>query len=456
MRQKKEGVSTLFEKIMYSLGDIGANFCWSFMGGFVTLYYTDSVGIAAGFAGTMMLVARVLDGITDIITGFIMERVHSRWGKARPWLMLSAPLLGISLFLSFHVPGGLGYTGKLIWVSVTYTFTAAVSFTLYNMAFTALLPLMSLDSQDRGTISVMNRICTMSGVLCLNVVTPLLPAFGGGEKAQGAWSLVSVLYAVICAVLVFCMGFFIQEKVPVETFSNKKGDAQNKFSTRETLKAVIFNKYFVLILITFIIVYLFQGLQGTAIYYYRDVLGDMKLYSTMSIVTYLPMIIGMFFVPFLFKKIGRRNAAMCGMAVACVADIVMYLTTPNIPVFCVMKCIEGFGRAPVSASIFTFVADLVDYIVAKRGMHAEGYIAMVSSVGNKIGTGLGSAAIGWGLAWTGYNAGLDVQSQATQGGITFLMAGLPAIIAGIQVVEFALWDMEKKNAELEGGGNEVL
>ena len=218
MKQKKEGVSTLFEKIMYSLGDIGANFCWSFMGGFVTLYYTDSVGIAAGFAGTMMLVARVLDGITDIITGFIMERVHSRWGKARPWLMLSAPLLGISLFLSFHVPGGLGYTGKLIWVSVTYTFTAAVSFTLYNMAFTALLPLMSLDSQDRGTISVMNRICTMSGVLCLNVVTPLLLAFGGGEKAQGAWSLVSVLYAVICAVLVFCMGVFYSGKSTCRDF----------------------------------------------------------------------------------------------------------------------------------------------------------------------------------------------------------------------------------------------
>ena len=81
---------------------------------------------------------------------------------------------------------------------------------------------------------------------------------------------------------------------------------------------------------------------------------------------------------------------------------------------------------------------------------------MVSSVGNKIGTGLGSAAIGWGLAWTGYNAGLEVQSQTTQGGITFLMAGLPAIIAGIQVVVFALWDMEKKKAELEGYRNEVL
>ena len=444
MRQVREGASTWFEKIMYSLGDIGANFCWSFMGGFVTMYYTDSVGIAAGFAGTMMLVARFFDGISDIITGFIMERTHSRWGKARPWLMLAAPLLGISLFLSFHVPAGLGYTAKLIWVSVTYTFTAAVSFTLYNMAFTAILPLMSLDPQDRGVASVMNRICTMSGVLCLNVVTPLLLSFKGGEKAQGAWSFISVIYAIICTVLVFCMGYFIQEKVPLETLSNKKEGQEQTVSTGKILKAVVCNKYFVLILITFVIVYLFQGLQGTAIYYYRDVLGDMKLFSVMSVVTYLPLIIGMLFVPTLFKKFGRRNAAMCGMAVAAAADIVMFLTTPNIPVFCAMKCFEGLGRAPVSASIFTFVADIVYYIVAREVIKAECYIAMVSSVGTKIGTGLGSAAIGWGLAWTGYNAALEVQSQATKSGITFLMTGLPAIIASIQVVVFMLWDMDKK------------
>ena len=121
--------SSPLEKLIYGLGDVGANLCWTFMSMYVTMYYTDSVGISAAVAGTIMLVARVFDGISDVLGAMLIEKCHFKMGKIRPWFLIASPLLGISLFASFHVPAAWDSQAKVIYVFVTYTFTAAVSYT---------------------------------------------------------------------------------------------------------------------------------------------------------------------------------------------------------------------------------------------------------------------------------------------------------------------------------------
>ena len=95
------------EKISYGMGDCGANVTVALCSTFLTAYYTDTVGIAAAAVGTMMLLARVFDGVTDIIMGAIVDKTKTRWGKARPWVLWTAPLMAIALILEFNVPGGL-------------------------------------------------------------------------------------------------------------------------------------------------------------------------------------------------------------------------------------------------------------------------------------------------------------------------------------------------------------
>lgn len=102
------------EKIAYGLGDCAANVYVAMAGTFLTAFYTDTVGIAAAAVGTMMLLARILDGVTDLMMGAIVDKTKSRYGKARPWVLWSAPLMCIGLILLFTVPSGLSASGKLV------------------------------------------------------------------------------------------------------------------------------------------------------------------------------------------------------------------------------------------------------------------------------------------------------------------------------------------------------
>ena len=144
------GKSTFLEKIFYGMGGVGMNLCWTFMLIYITVYYTNSVGISAGVVGTFMLASRLLDGVSDFAFAALMEKVHFKLGKIRPWFLICAPLLGISLILCFNVPMGLSASGKVAYAFATYAFTAAVSYTIANLAYAAFLPLLSQDDKDRG------------------------------------------------------------------------------------------------------------------------------------------------------------------------------------------------------------------------------------------------------------------------------------------------------------------
>ena len=102
------------EKICYGIGSGGGNIITQILGTFLTAYYTDSVGIAAAAVGTMMLVARLLDGISDVLMGGIVDKTRTKWGKARPWILISAPVICIGLILTFNVPESLSSSAKLI------------------------------------------------------------------------------------------------------------------------------------------------------------------------------------------------------------------------------------------------------------------------------------------------------------------------------------------------------
>ena len=113
------GKATVLEKIIYGIGDIGANFGWTFMTLFVTMYYTDSVGLSTAFAGTMMLITRIFDGVSDVVFASIMEKSNFKLGKIRPWFLIAAPLLGIGIYLCFHVPMSLSLQGRQIYSFAT-------------------------------------------------------------------------------------------------------------------------------------------------------------------------------------------------------------------------------------------------------------------------------------------------------------------------------------------------
>lgn len=432
--------SSWIEKCIYGCGNVGANLCWTFMGMYITMYYTDSVGIAAAVAGTVMLVARLFDGVSDVIMAIIIEKTHFKLGKIRPWFLIAAPLLGISLYLSFHVPEGWSVSAKGIYVFITYTFTAAVSYTIYNLAYSSILPLMTLDSEDRNKTSAVGNIITNAGMMVMNMATPLLLAANGGERSQNAWGMISTIYAVICAVTIFLMGVLIKEKdVSVENTNVKtKGIG-------ELLKTVLTTKYTWVLMILFILYYGYNNMTGIRVYFCRDVIGDFNVYGTAATCTTLAMMIGMAATPKLFKLIGKKKAIIIGMLLYILTSAVMFVVPQSVPVYIGALIVQGIGQAPVGAVMYVLIADLIDYIAVKKGVRAEGIVSMTSSVGTKIGSGLGSAAVGWGLAWVSYNGVAEMQTSATQSGITILTTIVPIIISVIFIVVMSLWNVEKES-----------
>lgn len=433
--------STLWEKIVYGMGNVGANLCWTFMIIYVTMYYTDSALVPAAAVGTVMLVARLLDGVSDVIGAVMIEKVRLPLGKIRPWFLIAGPLLGVSLWSCFHVPASLDATGKSVYVFVTYTFTAAVSYTIYNLAYSSILPLMSMDSADRNKAAVIGNILTNGGMMIMNMATPVLLGMWGGMKEQAAWGRLVTIYSILCAVFIFCIGIFVKEKdAPDETKETEKE------SMGKLLKIVLSSKYAWILLVMFALFYLSAGIAGIRVYYFRDILNSFELYGVCTTAVSLVTMGVMALVPAVMAKLGKNRTVIIGMIIYCVSNLAIFVVGRNLVAFIVLSVIGmGIGMAPISAVLYTYLADLVDYVAKKHHVRVEGLVAMASSVGTKVGSGLGGAVVGWGLALVGYNALAEVQSEGTQMGIMIITAGIPLVMGALILLCLKMWDVGKEN-----------
>ena len=431
------GKATVLEKIIYGIGDIGANFGWTFMTLFITMYYTDSVGLSTAFAGTMMLITRIFDGVSDVVFASIMEKSKFKMGKIRPWFLIAAPLMGIGIYLCFHVPMSLSLQGRQIYSFATYFFMAVISYTIYSIAYTGFLPLMSQDSNDRNIISAMSRIFTMAGILVMNIITPILLGVWGGERVPEAWGNLTTIYAIFCTVMVAMMGLCIKEK-PVDGAEGEITETE-KPPLKAVLGTVFKVKYFWILAVMFIMFYLSTGLNGISTYFYRDVLGNLDLLGTMSFLGVVPTLIVMPFVPAVFKKLGKRKTCIISLSVTILSDLIAILMPHQFIMFCISRVLNSVFKIPYSAAVFIFVADLVDHVWQRNSIRAESFISMASSVGQKIGAGFGGALVGWGLTWAGYNAASTMQSSATQFGITLIFFGIPMLCNLIALIMVNLW-----------------
>lgn len=438
--------SSMREKICYGLSGLGANYVWTFMAIYVTMYYTNSVGIAAAAAGTMMLVARLLDGISDILFAWLIQRVHFKMGKIKPWIIISAPLLAISLLASFNVPVSLSDTGKLVYVYITYSFTAAVSYTIFNLVFASTLPLISFDEQDRVKASSVYNFIVMGGIMIMQLMTPALLAKFGGVGASGSWRFISILYSAFCLVGVLLMGIVIQEKeMPAGTYATDDGNNSVKPDFKETMKILLTSKYTWMLLAVFFLFYLYNGAtSGMGSYYFMYVVGDTELssFGLISSCGTIAQFVVFIILPFLITKIGRKRVVIGGLAVAMLGSIAILINPTSMSVIFLTTVVKTFGITPIITIIYIFVADITDEIASKHdGYRPAEVVSMISSIGTKLGTGIGAAMVGWSLELFAFDANQLVQSEHTVNSLIQYQAWVPVITLIIVAVILSKWDL---------------
>ena len=164
----------MWKKICYGCGAGGGNVMSTLLAAFLLGYYTDTAGIAAAAIGTMFLLSRLLDGVTDLVMGGIVDKTRTKWGKARPWLVVSAPLMVIGIILILNVPQGFSQAMKLVYAYITYIFLNCVVYTIFGIAHSALLARMTRDFKDRNTTSTISSICNNAvGLVVGTAITAL-------------------------------------------------------------------------------------------------------------------------------------------------------------------------------------------------------------------------------------------------------------------------------------------
>ena len=432
VKKEAEGmrVSTR-EKVCYGVGDIGANLVWTTVASFLTIYCTDVAGIAAGVVGTLMLIARLFDGVSDLFMGVIIDKTNTRWGKARPWVLWSAPPLVVSLIMIFTVPN-IGANGKAIYMLLVYIFLAAVCFTASNLSYNTMLSLVTTEQHDRNVMNTIRFEFTMIAQLVINVITiPLVHFLGNGQKG---WTCMSIIYAIVA------LGMFITTFAGTkERYKPIKPEVTEKKKKHpiKTIKILCSNKYFILITLAFAIIYTSLGLTGgSRIYYAKYVLGNEMINSTMTLFNYIPTILTIMLIPIFAKKFGKIKALFVGFLFYG-AGLILEIAGPvNLPMIYGGLVLQGIGHAALYSCLFAIVGDVVDYSEWKDGIREEGLTYSGTSFGQKIGTGLGTAALGWILAAGNYNGTAAVQPDSAIFAIKSLFLYLPLAIT---VVVLIIW-----------------
>ncbi|MGH4038648.1 MAG: MFS transporter [Sphaerochaeta sp.] len=438
--EKKKGFVPFHEKLAYGFGDAGCNFIWSTISMFVTMYYTDSVGLSAAAVGTMMLIARLLDGFSDIGMGLVIDRTNTRWGKARPWIFLSAPAMALGLILLFNVPTGFSITQKTVYAYITYIFITAIAYTVSNLSYNTLLSLITDNQDERTTISSIRFIFTVLAIIVISTVSVKLIAKVG-------WSKLSIIYGLIALTFLMITAVFTRER------NQPKEVKQQNCNIKTDVKVLFKNKYFIMITFIFIINYAGAGLDsGINIYYARDVLGDINHFALLNISALIPMLIGLMIFPSVAKRIGKWKSMFGGYIIRLVSLAIMAFASESLTGIIVATVIGSVGMVPMTAGLFALIADVVDYGEWTSGNRIDGLTYSAASFGMKVGTGIGTALVGWLLSYGNYKAGIDMQAASTIFAMKTIKIYMPIVlmIASAIIMYFLNIDKfsEKMNKDL--------
>lgn len=427
MAFNSNGKITFWERFSYGCGDLGCNIIYSAMSAFLLFYYTDYVRVDAVTIGTIMLLSRVFDGVTDLIMGVIVDRTKSRFGKCRPWILRMAIPFALAGVLLFSVPSELGETSKLVYIFITYNLVSSVVYTAINVPYATLNSLITQNQYERSVLSIFRMILATVGTLLItNLTLPLVQFFGDN---MSAWTKTFAVFGVL-AVIVF-ITTFTGTKERVEPAKETKHEKVPFF---KGIGLLFRNKYWIMITVTLVFIFINYSLNGgAAVYYAKNVLHDENMVGTMNLVANLVQIGVMFFTAFIIKKIGKRNMLIVGAVIYGIGFALFGFVGTNMAGVIAACVLKGIGNAGISSCMFAIVSDTIEYGEWKTGYRTEGLINSASSFGFKVGNGLGSAILGWVIGMAGDTVG----SQ-----ITFIW--IPAVLCIGQVVVMLFYKLDKE------------
>lgn len=431
----------LSERLAYGFGDFGCNIIYTAMSAFLLFYYTDYAGVSAFAVGTIMMVSRLFDGVSDIIMGVIVDRTKSKYGKARPWILRMCIPFAISGVLLFSVPTSWAETPKLIYVFITYNLVSSVVYTAINVPYSALNALMTQNPYERSVLSIFRNLLATAGTLTINIFTlPLVEFFGNNALA---WTKTFFIFGIV-AIIAFLYTFWGTSE-RVKSVAQLQSTENNDVPVLVGIKALFKNKYWIMMtgmLALFFLMYAING--GSTVYYAKDILGDKNLVGTINGIFNIVQICGMFFIAMMIKKFGKRNIFALGLVLDIIGMLILNYSNGAMSLIIISSIIRGLGNACGGATMWAMVSDTIDYGEWKTGYRTEGLVNSACSFGWKIGNGIGSALLGLILEAGGYVGTAITQTETALFSIEICFIWIPIAIYVIGLVIMSFYHLDKE------------
>lgn len=448
----------LSEKIGYGFGDMSSSMFWKIFSYYLPFFYSNIFGLSLAHAGTLVLVTKLYDAVSDPVMGLIADRTNTRWGKYRPYLLWIAIPFAIAGVLAFFTPQTDNYTFKHVYAYVTYILMMTV-YTAINVPYGAMLGVMTDDSREKSVFSSFRMFFAFIGsFIAMGSFEPLLklrqsivgtlPAeWTLADSTPADWTVAVSVIGIVCAVL-FILSFLMTREHVTEAEMARKTVKENhneaaKTSVAEDLKALVANGPWWMLLGGGIAILLFNCVRGgAAAYYFADVLGTNAIFTLALFLTVgeISQLVGVVVTVPVSEKIGKKATFLLVLVAVTVLSIIVAFL-PETPagmwallVSQILICIAIGINSPLLWSMF---ADVADYSELKNGRASTGLIFSSSSMAQKFGAAFGSAIVLWVLMAFGYdNAKGAVQTPEALATIKALISWIPAIgsAAGIAIM----------------------
>lgn len=438
----------------YLLGPAGALLLNAVLGTYLNVFYTDVLKLTTIWGGLFLiifpLVSKIIDAITNIVMGYIIDRTRTKQGKARPWILLSAPLLVITGILLFIVPTG-NETVEVIWIILSYNLFYSFAYTIFNMSHNLMCPLSTRNTIQRGGLSVFNQISTimMSGILVALVFPMVVMPILGVDRSK--WIICMSTLSIIALPLTLLEYYFTKERVTEENMSKE----EKKIPFLVQLKIVLSDKYMLIMFIYFFISAFGSSLKNLGLVYYCNfVLGtynDGMTQTMVSVLGGIPMGIGIFAVWPLAKRFGKRNVTLIGFLIMAVGSAICWMFPTNLPIVLVGQFIKNIGSLPSAYVFMALFADGLDHVEWKSGIRCDGTAMSIFNILSVTTVGIGTAVFNAFLSSSGYQAPETIngllkvyeQNDLCKNLITFSFVGFETISGCIMALLLSFLGVEK-------------
>lgn len=438
-----------YNKMGYGSGDIAGNVVYAFLTSFVMVYLTDTIGLASGIVGTLIALSKLFDGFTDIFFGSMIDKTHSRLGKARPWMLYGYIGCAVTLVACFAIPTNLGKTAQYAWFFIAYTLLNGVFYTANNIAYSALTSLVTKNSKERVQMGSCRFIFAFSTSLLIQAITVGFVEKCGGDAA--AWRLVAIIYAAIGLIVNTISALSVKELPEEELNEGEQAGEAEKYGLVQAFKLLVKNKFYLMICGTYILQQLYSAMIGAGIYYMTWVLKNKNLFGQFAWAVNIPLIIALIFTPTLVGKWnGMYKLNVRGYMLATVgrALVVVAGYMGSVPLMILFTAVAALGQGPWQGDMNAVIASCSEYTYLTQGKHVDGTMYSCTSLGIKIGGGIGTAVVGWLLEFSGYVGTKATQPQSALSMMQFIYLWLPFVFDLLITIVLSQMNVEETNANI--------